>query len=105
MRAPWRRGPSKAERLITVASLDNDTNQVRHGGVRYARVATGSGKVAHLMHPTQGVLCPDMRDWPADTWHPAAPSLPLHGRCAIAAGISGEEAKVLRHDGSESGVA
>ena len=92
MKAPWRRGPSRADRLITVARVDNDTNQVRRGGTRYARVATHSGKVAHLMHPLQGVMCPDMRDWPADQWQPAPPTLPLHGRCAIAAGISEEEA-------------
>ena len=79
------------ENLLTIGRLDNDTNQVQHGGTRFARVATRSGKVAHLMHPTKGVLCPDMRDWPADQWQAAPPSLPLHGRCAVAAGISQSE--------------
>lgn len=81
-----RRKPTQLERVLAEHDLTEAMAAVQPPPIRYARVRTRQGRIAHLVHPDEGVLC----GWP-DANTEADSSLPVCRLCGrYAAGDYGE---------------
>ncbi len=76
MRAPWRRGPSRLERELVQAGLEDAMARAEAEQSGYRHVRTPQGRTAHLQQAPPGVLC----GW-RGPWQPADPSLPVCRTC------------------------
>lgn len=81
MKAPWRRGPSRLEKVLAKHDLTEAMGRAEAAVPVFAaqsrHVRAGQGFVAHLDHPVLGILC----GWKSAGWTEVAPSLRVCRMC------------------------